>query len=74
MPTLFDPIQRGAIPAPNRILMAPLNRVRMWIGMGSRGRSAPYRIVNATSDGVSHQRLFPAIFQRLLRSKPSDLN
>ena len=25
MPSLFDPIQLGAISAPNRILMAPLN-------------------------------------------------
>jgi len=28
MPTLFDPIQLGAIHAPNRILMAPLTRGR----------------------------------------------
>jgi 2,4-dienoyl-CoA reductase-like NADH-dependent reductase (Old Yellow Enzyme family) len=28
MPTLFDPIQLGAISAPNRILMAPLTRSR----------------------------------------------
>jgi N-ethylmaleimide reductase len=28
MPTLFDPIQLGAIAAPNRILMAPLTRAR----------------------------------------------
>ena len=28
MPTLFDPIQLGAIAAPNRILMAPLTRSR----------------------------------------------
>jgi N-ethylmaleimide reductase len=28
MPTLFDPIQLGATPAPNRILMAPLTRGR----------------------------------------------
>lgn len=28
MPTLFDPIQLGAISAPNRILMAPLTRAR----------------------------------------------
>ena len=28
MPTLFDPIQLGAIDAPNRILMAPLTRGR----------------------------------------------
>ena len=28
MPTLFDPIQLGAIAAPNRILMAPLTRCR----------------------------------------------
>lgn len=28
MPTLFDPIQLGAIHAPNRILMAPLTRAR----------------------------------------------
>jgi 2,4-dienoyl-CoA reductase-like NADH-dependent reductase (Old Yellow Enzyme family) len=28
MPTLFDPIQLGAIQAPNRILMAPLTRAR----------------------------------------------
>lgn len=28
MPTLFDPIQLGAITAPNRILMAPLTRSR----------------------------------------------
>ena len=28
MPTLFDPIQLGAIAAPNRILMAPLTRGR----------------------------------------------
>ncbi|UZK65284.1 alkene reductase [Sphingomonas sp. M1-B02] len=28
MPTLFDPIQLGAINAPNRILMAPLTRAR----------------------------------------------
>ena len=28
MPTLFDPIQLGAITAPNRILMAPLTRAR----------------------------------------------
>lgn len=28
MPTLFDPIQLGAISAPNRILMAPMTRAR----------------------------------------------
>lgn len=28
MPTLFDPIQLGAILAPNRILMAPMTRAR----------------------------------------------
>jgi N-ethylmaleimide reductase len=28
MPSLFDPIQLGAIAAPNRILMAPLTRGR----------------------------------------------
>jgi hypothetical protein len=28
MPTLFDPIQLGAIRAPNRILMAPMTRAR----------------------------------------------
>jgi 2,4-dienoyl-CoA reductase-like NADH-dependent reductase (Old Yellow Enzyme family) len=28
MPTLFDPIQLGAITAPNRILMAPMTRAR----------------------------------------------
>ena len=28
MPTLFDPVQLGAIAAPNRILMAPLTRGR----------------------------------------------
>ena len=28
MPTLFDPIDLGAIHAPNRILMAPLTRGR----------------------------------------------
>src|ERR1700753_2367534 len=28
MPTLFDPIQLGAVLAPNRILMAPLTRGR----------------------------------------------
>jgi N-ethylmaleimide reductase len=28
MPTLFDPIQLGAVAAPNRILMAPLTRGR----------------------------------------------
>ena len=28
MPSLFDPIQLGAVPAPNRILMAPLTRAR----------------------------------------------
>lgn len=28
MPTLFDPIQLGAIQAPNRIIMAPLTRAR----------------------------------------------
>ena len=28
MPSLFDPIQLGAISAPNRILMAPLTRGR----------------------------------------------
>jgi N-ethylmaleimide reductase len=28
MPTLFDPIALGAVPAPNRILMAPLTRGR----------------------------------------------
>ena len=28
MTTLFDPIQLGAIAAPNRILMAPLTRAR----------------------------------------------
>ena len=28
MPSLFDPIQLGAITAPNRILMAPLTRGR----------------------------------------------
>ena len=28
MPTLFDPIDLGAIHAPNRILMAPLTRAR----------------------------------------------
>ena len=28
MPTLFDPIELGAIHAPNRILMAPLTRGR----------------------------------------------
>jgi len=28
MPTLFDPIDLGAISAPNRILMAPLTRAR----------------------------------------------
>ncbi len=34
MPTLFDPIQLGAIAAPNRILMAPL----------TRGRSEPVHV------------------------------
>jgi 2,4-dienoyl-CoA reductase-like NADH-dependent reductase (Old Yellow Enzyme family) len=34
MPTLFDPIQLGAISAPNRILMAPL----------TRGRSEPVHV------------------------------
>jgi N-ethylmaleimide reductase len=28
MPSLFDPIQLGAIRAPNRILMAPMTRAR----------------------------------------------
>ena len=28
MPTLFEPIQLGAIDAPNRVLMAPLTRAR----------------------------------------------
>ena len=28
MPSLFDPLQLGAITAPNRILMAPLTRAR----------------------------------------------
>ncbi|SCW93034.1 2,4-dienoyl-CoA reductase [Sphingobium faniae] len=28
MPTLFDPIQLGAVAAPNRVLMAPLTRAR----------------------------------------------
>ena len=28
MPTLFDPIQLGAIAAPNRIIMSPLTRGR----------------------------------------------
>ena len=28
MPNLFDPIQLGAIKAPNRILMAPMTRAR----------------------------------------------
>src|SRR5689334_23158212 len=28
MPSLFDPIQLGAVSAPNRILMAPLTRAR----------------------------------------------
>jgi N-ethylmaleimide reductase len=32
MPTLFDPIQLGAISAPNRILMAPLTRGRSSAG------------------------------------------
>ncbi len=31
MPTLFDPIQLGAISAPNRILMAPLTRGRSTV-------------------------------------------
>ena len=32
MPTLFDPIQLGAIAAPNRVLMAPLTRGRSTTG------------------------------------------
>ena len=28
MPSLFDPLQLGALTLPNRILMAPLARVR----------------------------------------------
>ena len=32
MPSLFDPIQLGAIAAPNRILMAPLTRARATAG------------------------------------------
>jgi 2,4-dienoyl-CoA reductase-like NADH-dependent reductase (Old Yellow Enzyme family) len=38
MPTLFDPIQLGAIAAPNRILMAPL----------TRGRSEPVHVPIST--------------------------
>ena len=41
MPTLFDPIQLGAIHAPNRILMAPLTRGR------SEGAHVPDTVLKA---------------------------
>jgi hypothetical protein len=44
-PTLFTPIRLGAIEAPNRILMAPLTRMRAGAGriptaLTARGRNA----------------------------------
>jgi N-ethylmaleimide reductase len=64
MPTLFDPIQLGAISAPNRILMAPLTRGRatrehvptpMMVDYYVQRASAGLIITEAT--GISRQGL-----------------
>lgn len=64
MPTLFDPIQLGAIEAPNRILMAPLTRGRatrahvptpMMAQYYAQRASAGLLITEAT--GISQQGL-----------------
>src|SRR4051812_40613834 len=62
MPTLFDPIQLGAIAAPNRIIMAPMTRGRstrehvpteLMVHYYARRASAGLLITEAT--GISRQ-------------------
>ncbi len=38
MPTLFDPIKLGALTAPNRIIMAPLTRIRVRLELAESNR------------------------------------
>lgn len=64
MPTLFDPIQLGAIHAPNRVLMAPLTRGRSTQAHVPTKLMAEYYAQRASSGliiseatGITHQGL-----------------
>ena len=64
MPSLFDPIQLGAIRAPNRILMAPLTRGRSTRGHVPTAIMADYYAQRASAGlilteatGISQQGL-----------------
>ncbi|MEQ9663319.1 MAG: alkene reductase [Parasphingopyxis sp.] len=64
MPSLFDPIQLGAIDAPNRILMAPLTRGRAAPGFVPTEMKAEYYgqragagLIIAEATGISVQGL-----------------
>ncbi|GGC60172.1 alkene reductase [Chelatococcus reniformis] len=64
MPTLFDPIQLGAIRAPNRILMAPLTRARNSRGFVPTpvmaeyyGQRASAGLIISEATGISPQGL-----------------
>jgi N-ethylmaleimide reductase len=61
---LFDPIELGAIRAPNRILMAPLTRVRLTRDHGPTPLMAEYYAQRASASliiseatGISQQGL-----------------
>ncbi len=64
MPTLFDPVQLGAIRAPNRILMAPLTRGRATAGHVPTPLMADYYrqrasagLIISEATGISQQGL-----------------
>ncbi len=64
MPTLFDPIQLGAIAGPNRILMAPLTRARNSRGFVPTpvmaeyyGQRASAGLIISEATGISPQGL-----------------